>query len=654
MRIGVPRETKARETRVAATPATVTKLLALGYEVVVESGAGEPSSFPDSAYAGTGATVGSADEAWEADVVLRVNAPTDDEIGRLRDGATLIGLLSPALRPDLVDALAARPITALAMDAVPRISRAQSLDVLSSMANIAGYRAVIEAAHTFGRFFTGQVTAAGKVPPAKVLVVGAGVAGLAAIGAASSLGAIVRATDVRPEVAEQVRSLGGEYVAVAAGETEVSSDGYAREMGEDFNRRAAEMYAEQARDVDIVITTALIPGRPAPLLITEEMVASMKSGSVIVDMAAGMGGNVAGSVADELVVTGNGVSIIGYTDLAGRLPAQASQLYGQNLVSLMTLLTPEKDGRLVLDLDDVVQRAITVVRDGENTWPPPPVQVSAAPAPAPATAVEPPASKAPPPPSRRFALVGIAAALLFLVTAFSPNELIGHFTVFALAVVVGFYVIGHVHHALHTPLMSRDERDLRDHRRGRAAADRPRRTGGHRTRHGGDPARVTSTSSADSPSPAGCWACSPGARRRRWSPDDRRVRGVGRLHRRRPAVHPEPGRAVPARDREGRQRVRHRRHGDRAGGDDRPGHPQHLRDRPHPAGRRDADRRGHRPVAGGEGRDDRHARADRDAAQLRRPGRGAGRLERLPVGRGERRADRGRRPTCSASTPPRS
>jgi NAD(P) transhydrogenase subunit alpha len=453
LRIGVPRETRARETRVAATPATVTKLVALGYDVVIEAGAGAAASFPDEAYAAAGATVGIADDAWQADVVLRVNAPSTGEIPRVRDGATLVSLLSPALNPDLVDALAARPITVLAMDAVPRISRAQSLDVLSSMANIAGYRAVIEAAHTFGRFFTGQVTAAGKVPPAKVLVVGAGVAGLAAIGAASSLGAIVRATDVRPEVAEQVRSLGGEYVAVPDAEQQVSTDGYAREMSEDFNRRAAQMYAEQAKDVDIIVTTALIPGRPAPRLITEEMVASMKSGSVIVDMAAAQGGNVAGSVADEIVVSPNGVSIIGYTDLPGRLPAQASQLYGQNVVSLLTLMTPEKDGRLVLDFEDVVQRAMTVVRAGEKTWPPPPVQVSAAPAPV-AAAAEPDRPKAPPPPSRKFAVVGIGAALLFLVTAFSPNELIQHFTVFALAVVVGFYVIGHVHHALHTPLMS--------------------------------------------------------------------------------------------------------------------------------------------------------------------------------------------------------
>src|ERR671920_310105 len=251
------------------------------------------------------------------------------------------------------------------------------------------------AAHEFGRFFTGQVTAAGKVPPAKVMVAGAGVAGLAAIGAASSLGAIVRATDVRPEVAEQIRSLGGEYVAVPAGEQEVSADGYAREMGEDFNRRAAEMYAEQAPDVDIIITTALIPGRPAPRLITGEMVASMRSGSVIVDMAAAQGGNVAGSVPDEIVVTSNGVSIIGYTDLPGRLPAQASQLYGQNLVSLLTLMTPGKDGRLVLDFEDVVQRAMTVVREGEKTWPPPPVQVSAAPVAVAATATDVVATKAP-------------------------------------------------------------------------------------------------------------------------------------------------------------------------------------------------------------------------------------------------------------------
>ncbi|GGY15513.1 Re/Si-specific NAD(P)(+) transhydrogenase subunit alpha [Streptomyces djakartensis] len=454
-RIGVPAESTAGETRVAATPATVGRLVALGYDVVVEPGAGASSRFSDAAYQEAGARLG---DPWAADVVLKVNGPSTEEIGRLRDGATLVALISPALNPELVDELARRPITVLAMDAVPRISRAQSLDVLSSMANIAGYRAVVEAAHAFGRFFTGQVTAAGKVPPAKVLVAGAGVAGLAAIGAARSLGAVVRATDPRPEVAEQVRSLGGEFLTVTA-EQEVSSDGYAKATSDDYNRLAAQLYAEQAADVDIIITTALIPGRPAPRLITAEDVARMKPGSVIVDMAAAQGGNVEGTVAGKAVVTDNDVTIIGYTDLPGRLPAQASQLYGTNLVNLMKLLTPGKDGRLVLDFDDVVQRSMTVVRDGEKTWPPPPVQVSAAPAPggAPEPAAA-PASEAPAKPARpawsSYALVGAGALALFLVTAFSPSELIGHFTVFVLAIVIGFYVIGNVHHALHTPLMS--------------------------------------------------------------------------------------------------------------------------------------------------------------------------------------------------------
>ena len=364
----------------AATPATVTQLRTLGYEVVVEPGAGIASSFPDGAYVEAGATVG---DPLAADVVFGVNAPSSSQLDDLRDGATLVCLLNPGLDPELVADLGRRPITALAMDAVPRISRAQSLDVLSSMANIAGYRAVVEAAHVFGRFFTGQVTAAGKVPPAKVLVAGAGVAGLAAIGAAGSMGAIVYATDPRPEVADQVRSLGGEYLSVEDEQAEVSATGYAKEMGEDYNARAAALYAQTAPDVDIIITTALIPGRPAPRLITADMVASMRSGSVIVDMAAANGGNVEGVVPGEAVVTGNGVTIIGYTDLAGRLAAQASQLYGTNLVNLMKLMTPGKDGELVLDFDDVVQRSMTVVRHvdgrGELTWPPPPVQVSAAP-----------------------------------------------------------------------------------------------------------------------------------------------------------------------------------------------------------------------------------------------------------------------------------
>ncbi|MGW1887680.1 Re/Si-specific NAD(P)(+) transhydrogenase subunit alpha [Streptomyces sp. NPDC001970] len=449
--IGVVAESTAGETRVAATPASVRQLLGLGYEVVVESEAGEASGFSDDAYAEAGARIG---DAWQADVVLKVNAPSHEEIGKLRDGAMLIGLIAPALSPDLLDDLARRPITVLSMDAVPRISRAQSLDVLSSMANIAGYRSVIEAAHAFGRFFTGQVTAAGKVPPAKVLVAGAGVAGLAAIGAAGSLGAVVRATDPRAEVADQVRSLGGEFLAVEV-EQESGADGYAKATSEAYDRRAAEIYGEQARDVDIIITTALIPGRPAPRLITAEHVASMKPGSVIVDMAAGQGGNVEGTVSGRAIVTDNGVTIIGYTDLAGRLPAQASQLYGTNLVNLLKLLTPGKDGQVTLDFDDAVQRAVTVVRDGAKTWPPPPVQVSAAPAkPAAAPAEVPKAKDSGLSPAVRYGLIGLGMIAMFLLIAFSPAQLAANFTVFALAVVIGYYVIGKVHHALHTPLMS--------------------------------------------------------------------------------------------------------------------------------------------------------------------------------------------------------
>ncbi len=463
-RIGIVAEGPG-ESRVAATPNTVPKLIALGYDVVVEAGAGAASSFPDAAYAEAGATIVDDRTAWASPIVLKVNPPTREEIDRLADGATIIAMLSPGLRSDLVEALATRGITAIALDAVPRISRAQSMDVLSSMANIAGYRAVVEAAHEFGRFFTGQVTAAGKVPPAKVLIAGAGVAGLAAIGAASSLGAIVRATDPRPEVADQVRSIGGEYLPVVVPEEaqQVSADGYAKATSEAYDRRAAEIYSEQAADVDIIITTALIPGRPAPRLITAADVASMKPGSVIVDMAAAQGGNVEGSVPGERVVTDNGVVILGYTDLPGRLPQQASQLFATNLVNLLKLLTPGKDGQLTLDFDDVVQRTVTVVRDGAVTWPPPPVQVSAAPA-VTATDAAPQgaatgsaagvAAKKPMSAGKRTGLVVAGIAALFAICAFAPPPLPQHFLVLTLAVVVGFYVIGHVAHALHTPLMS--------------------------------------------------------------------------------------------------------------------------------------------------------------------------------------------------------
>jgi NAD(P) transhydrogenase subunit alpha len=451
VRIGVPKES-GRETRVAATPATVVGLANLGATVVVEPGAGERASFPDEAYVAAGAEIG---DPWSADVLLALRTPDPEHLDRIAPGTTIIAMVGPARNPDLLADLAARGLTVLATDAVPRISRAQSLDVLSSMANIAGYRAVVEAAHRFGRFFTGQVTAAGKVPPATVLVAGAGVAGLAAIGAATSLGAVVRATDPRPEVAEQVRSLGGEFLAVDV-EQEASTDGYARATSADYDARAAEMYTEQAGEVDVVITTALIPGRTAPRLLTAADVARMRPGSVVVDMAAGQGGNVEGSVPDEVVVTGNGVTIVGDTDLAARLPTQASQLYGTNLVNLLKLLVPEKDGRLVLDLDDVVVRAVTVTHQGEVLWPPPPVSVSAAPTvPAEPVASTPVAGPArPASPARRFALIGVAFALLFVATAFAPPALATNLTVFVLAVVIGYYVIGKVHHALHTPLMS--------------------------------------------------------------------------------------------------------------------------------------------------------------------------------------------------------
>lgn len=455
MKVGIPKESQVGERRVAATPKTVSQLRGLGYEVVVQSGAGEAASYPDAAYAAEGATIVKGAAVWKSDIITKINPPTPAEIARLAKGTTLISLLAPRLDPELVHALVCAGVTGMAMDAVPRISRAQALDVLSSMANIAGYRAIIEAAHEFGSFFTGQVTAAGKVPPAKVFVVGAGVAGLAAIGTAMSLGAIVRATDARPEVAEQVESMGADFVSVRSADQQVSADGYAKEMSDDYNTAAARMYAEQAPDVDIIVTTALIPGKPAPRLITAEMVAAMKPGSVIVDMAAANGGNVEGSVADKMVVSANGVKIIGYTDLAGRLPTQASQLFGTNIVNLMKLVTPAKDGELVLDLDDVVVRGMTVAKDGELLWPPPPVQVSAAPVAVVAPPPHTPAKvKKPASPARNITVLAVSAVALLALFWVSPESFLGHFMVFMLSVVIGYYVIGNVHHALHTPLMS--------------------------------------------------------------------------------------------------------------------------------------------------------------------------------------------------------
>ena len=463
MLIGVPTESLPEETRVAATPQTVGRLVALGHEVVVQAGAGERASFPDEQYAEAGARVAGAAEAWGADLVLKVEAPVVEEVALLREGAVLAAQLSPAQRPHLLEALAERGVTALAMDAVPRISRAQSLDVLSSMTNLGGYRAVVEAAHEYGSVFTGQVTAAGSVPPAKVFVIGAGVAGLAAIGTASSLGAVVRAFDVRPETAEQVESMGGDFVRIELPEQAASSDGYAREMDADLEARAMEVYARECADADIVITTALIPGRPAPRLITAETVAAMRPGSVVVDMAARNGGNCELTEPGELVTTDNGVKVVGWTDLPARLPIQASQLFGTNVANLVALLTPEGDGQLVLDLDDEVQRAMTVTHEGEVLWPPPPVSVSAAPpapppdAPSPEEAARPEVrsgARHAADPRRAYVGIALGAVLLALLASISPPDLLGHLTVFVLAVIVGFYVITDVSHALHTPLLS--------------------------------------------------------------------------------------------------------------------------------------------------------------------------------------------------------
>ncbi|AJC66365.1 MULTISPECIES: Re/Si-specific NAD(P)(+) transhydrogenase subunit alpha [Dickeya] len=454
MRIGVPKERLANEARVAATPKTVEQLLKLGFEVAIECGAGKPASFEDSAYEQAGAIILDTAEIWQSDILLKVNAPLDEEIEFTRAGSTIISFIWPAQNPALLEKLAARQVTVLAMDAVPRISRAQSMDALSSMANIAGYRAIVEAAHEFGRFFTGQITAAGKVPPAKVMIIGAGVAGLAAIGAAGSLGAIVRAFDTRPEVKEQVKSMGAEFLELEFEEEAGSGDGYAKVMSEAFIKAEMALFAAQAQEVDIIVTTALIPGKPAPRLITREMVQSMKPGSVIVDLAAQTGGNCELTVADQVTVTENGVKIIGYTDLPSRLPTQSSQLYGTNLVNLLKLLCKEKNGEIDIDFEDNVIRGVTVVKSGDITWPAPPIQVSAQPQQAkPAAAVAQQETK-PASPWKKFIFIALAIVLFGWLANVAPKEFLSHFTVFALSCVVGYYVVWNVSHALHTPLMS--------------------------------------------------------------------------------------------------------------------------------------------------------------------------------------------------------
>ena len=462
--IGVPREVFPGEKRVATVPEVVSKLIKLGFGVIVQSGAGEAASISDDAYAAAGATiVPDAAAVWSgADIVFKVRAPSADEVQMVREGQTLVSFIWPAQNPQLLQSLAARKATVLAMDSVPRISRAQKLDALSSMANIGGYRAVIEAAHHFGRFFTGQITAAGKVPPAKVFVIGAGVAGLAAIGAASGLGAIVRANDTRPEVADQIRSLGGEYVPVDYVEEGSGVGGYAKVMSEGFQKAQREVFAKQAKEVDIIITTALIPGKPAPKLITAEMVQSMKPGSVIVDMAAEQGGNCELTEPGK-VVTKHGVIIIGYTDLPSRLATQASTLYATNLFRLTEELCKTKDGVINVNMEDEVLRGTTVIKAGEVTWPPPAPKLSAAP---PAKAAAKPApvvaekkghghgAGAPMPAGTLAIMFAAAAVLFFLIGAYAPPAFLGHFTVFVLACFVGYMVVWNVTPALHTPLMS--------------------------------------------------------------------------------------------------------------------------------------------------------------------------------------------------------
>ena len=460
-RIGVPKEIFLGEKRVATVPDVVAKLTKLGFAVLVEQGAGDLADLSDQAYVEAGATIApNAAALWSgSDIVFKVRAPTADEVALMHEGQTLIGFLWPAQNPDLMQQLAAHKVTALSIDALPRtLSRAQKMDALTSMAGVSGYRAVVEAAGAFGRFFNGQITAAGKVPPAKVFIAGAGVAGLAAIGAAASLGAIVRANDTRAEVADQVVSLGGEFVKVDYEEEGSGGGGYAKVMSEGFQAAQREMYAHQAKECDIIITTALIPGKPAPKLITAEMVRSMKPGSVIVDMAAEQGGNCELTEPGKAVVK-HGVTIVGYTDLTSRMARQSSTLYGTNLFRLTEELCKTKDGVINVNMEDDAIRGLTVVKDGLITWPAPPLVVAPKPAAKPAA---PMAKKAhghgeasSPMPAGQLAIVaGVAAVLFVLVGTYAPAAFLSHFTVFVLACFVGYMVVWNVKPALHTPLMS--------------------------------------------------------------------------------------------------------------------------------------------------------------------------------------------------------
>ncbi|MFS4438532.1 Re/Si-specific NAD(P)(+) transhydrogenase subunit alpha [Paracoccaceae bacterium GXU_MW_L88] len=467
MKIGAPRELIDGENRVAITPDSVKTLQKLGYDVAVEAGAGERARFSDDKYREAGAEVLDTDALWQnSDIIAKVRAPEESEIGRLSDKHTLISFIWPAQNEELLAKLNDTGATTLAMDMVPRISRAQKMDALSSMANIAGYRAVIEAGNQFGRFFTGQVTAAGKVPPAKVLVVGAGVAGLAAIGTATSLGAQVFAFDVRPEVAEQIESMGAEFVYLDFEEAQTDgaeTGGYAAPSSPEFREKQLEKFRELAPEMDIVITTALIPGRPAPELWTEDMVHAMKPGSVIVDLAAERGGNCTLTKEGEIVETENGVKIVGYSDFPSQMATQSSNLYASNIRHVMDDLTPENDGNPVIDMEDDVIRGMTVAHGGEITFPPPPPKTKA-------IAAQKPKEKPKEltPEERRaqevaafqketktqIGLLAVGAVLILAVGLVAPASFMQHFIVFVLSVFVGFQVIWNVSHSLHTPLMA--------------------------------------------------------------------------------------------------------------------------------------------------------------------------------------------------------
>ena len=467
MKIGTPKETFIGEARVAMTPESALQLQKLGHECLIETGAGLAAGFSDALYKDAGVTVvKTAAALWKAaDTIAKVRPPNDTEAKRLSDGKTLISFFFPAQNEEQMAQIAAKGASVIAMDMVPRISRAQKMDALSSMANIAGYRAVIEAGNNFGRFFTGQVTAAGKVPPAKVLIVGAGVAGLAAIGTATSLGAITYAFDVRPEVAEQIESMGAEFVFLDFEEAQADgaeTGGYAAPSSPEFREKQLEKFRALAPDMDIVITTALIPGRDAPKLWLEDMVAAMKPGSVVVDLAAERGGNCDLTVADEKIVSKNGVTVIGYTDFPSRMAAQSSTLYATNIRHMMTDLTPEKDGNVVHDMEDDVIRGATVTHEGAVSFPPPPPKIQAIAAQKKEPVKEPTAEEKLAAEAAAFkaatkqqvGLLTIGAVLMLVIGAYAPASFMQHFIVFVLAVFVGFQVIWNVSHALHTPLMA--------------------------------------------------------------------------------------------------------------------------------------------------------------------------------------------------------